>query len=107
MEQLLTSMHTVSSPNLGTLLIGFLYVFGWAIDFTQVRLVTKVRSWIVFSVDEVVDFALDGSRTDDILTPNGGRECEGEEFHGLCMLWVMFLGDDDVPTIGWFRISFE
>lgn len=41
MEQLLTSMHTVSSPNLGTLLIGFLFVFGWAIDFTQVRLVTK------------------------------------------------------------------
>lgn len=43
-EQLLASMHSVASPNLGILLIGFLYVFGWAIDFTQVRLVTKVRS---------------------------------------------------------------
>lgn len=43
-EQLLASMHSVASPNLGILLIGFLYVFGWAIDFTQVRLVTKVHS---------------------------------------------------------------
>lgn len=40
-EQLLASMHYVASPNLGTLLIGFLQIFGWAIDFTQVRLVTK------------------------------------------------------------------
>lgn len=43
-EQLLGSMHSVASPNLGTLLIGFLHVFGWAIDFTQVRLVTKVHA---------------------------------------------------------------
>ncbi|KAG0616586.1 hypothetical protein M758_5G126500 [Ceratodon purpureus] len=40
-EQLMASMHSVASPNLGTLLIGFLHIFGWAIDFTQVRLVTK------------------------------------------------------------------
>ena len=44
-ERLLASMHSVASPNLGTLLIGFLHIFGWAIDFTQVRLVTKVRGW--------------------------------------------------------------
>ena len=41
-EQLQKSMHTVSSPNLGILLIDFLHIFGVEIDFTKVRLVTKV-----------------------------------------------------------------
>lgn len=58
-EQLLASMHSVASPNLGMLLIGFLHIFGWAIDFTQVRLVTKVysrsvspgvRAWDLFTM---------------------------------------------------------
>lgn len=41
-EQLQKSMHTVPCPNLGILLIDFLHIFGVDIDFTKVRLVTKV-----------------------------------------------------------------
>ncbi|KAG6541734.1 hypothetical protein Mapa_016746 [Marchantia paleacea] len=43
-EELLASMQSVSSPNLGTLLIGFLHVFGQEIDFSRVRLVLKGKN---------------------------------------------------------------
>ncbi|CAM6092476.1 unnamed protein product [Calypogeia fissa] len=43
-EELLTSMHSVASPNLGTLLIGFLQHFGTEIDFSRVRLVLRGKN---------------------------------------------------------------
>ncbi|KAL2620746.1 hypothetical protein R1flu_000951 [Riccia fluitans] len=43
-EELLASMQSVSSPNLGTLLVGFLHVFGHEIDFSRVRLVLKGKN---------------------------------------------------------------
>lgn len=49
-EELLASMQSVSSPNLGTLLIGFLHVFGQEIDFSRVRLVLKVILFSIFNV---------------------------------------------------------
>ncbi len=42
-EELLASMESLPSPNLGLLLIGFLQSFGREIDFSHVRLVLKVH----------------------------------------------------------------
>jgi hypothetical protein len=42
-EELLASMQSLPSPNLGLLLIGFLQSFGREIDFSHVRLVLKVH----------------------------------------------------------------
>jgi hypothetical protein len=43
-EELLASMQSLPSPNLGLLLIGFLQSFGREIDFSHVRLVLKGRN---------------------------------------------------------------
>lgn len=106
-EQLLGSMHSVASPNLGILLIGFLHVFGWAIDFTQVRLVTKVHGRSVFSLSQVADLfkmgSEDGFRECDVLTPSGGRKCEGEVVDGERLFGgCVFSEDDAVLVVCWF-----